>query len=664
MRRFLLRQPCLFTIAIVFLFVSAPMAPGQLSLTTLFMSDNGQNGNMFDITATTGVLIQSFDINLNPGVHDMEVYAVTSLTSFVGKETNPLAWTLIGSATGVISNGDGIPTPLPININVSLPPGQTAGFYLTTTGATSLNYTNGVSFLAPAASDASISIQEGTGNMYPFSSVFGGPTAGSASRIWNGTVHYSPLSNLSDDLAVVSIDSPTSLMQGCNSLGASEIVSMTIRNLGTNTISAGTSISVGYTVDDGINPQVVVAETFVTPAMIPQFGAESVVFSTTQDLSTPGTYSLGASVAYAPDLDPTNDLLAGQTLISGGVVLVTSFPWSENFDALSPNGTQTPPTGWEQDSGDGSGAVADWFFRNTDIAPTTTGPTADHTTGVVGQGIYAHVEDNGDLLGINLITPCLDLSQVTNPALKFWIHSNNANTPSTSNENFLHIDVLQFPGSVVTLDVLLAPLGHLGSGWVIEVVDISAFQGTTCQIRFRGSSNGGTSLHDIAIDDVEVFAATPTNGQSPQFGLAELDINTSSNGGGFPVANGFNGPYFNSVSPGDPVDFRFTGEPGMPIVLFIGNLNPGNAIFPFGQVDVGGAPHPVTGFPTELTVIADGSQSTGLNPFFNTGPTGTADIGLLLPNFPLGVLTTFQVAILRSQMPFVALSNAVRITVN
>jgi len=152
-------------------------------LTTFYATDNGQDGIMFDVVATTDITVVCFDSNWDPGTYDAEIYYKTG--THVGFEVNAAAWTLVGSTTGAVSNGNDIASPVPINISVPIAAGQTVAFYITNTGIGSVdkNYTNGTVVGALLASNANLSILEGTGKAYPFGTNY-------IPRQFNGTIYY------------------------------------------------------------------------------------------------------------------------------------------------------------------------------------------------------------------------------------------------------------------------------------------------------------------------------------------------------------------------------------------------------------------------------------------------------------------------------------------
>ena len=156
-----------------------------MELPTTLAGGNGNFGNMFDINALNPVVIQSFDIHGDTGAtFDVEVYAKSG--TWVGSENNPGAWTLIGTAPGVVSNGDGVVTPLNLTLNYVIPAGETHAFYVTPTDFSTggFNYTNGTATGNVFAADTNIEFLEGAGKGYPFSGTTFQP------RVFNGSIHY------------------------------------------------------------------------------------------------------------------------------------------------------------------------------------------------------------------------------------------------------------------------------------------------------------------------------------------------------------------------------------------------------------------------------------------------------------------------------------------
>ena len=162
-------------------FLLLPVACSQ-SLTTTFANNNGQSGNMFDITALNDVTVNDFDCNLDSGSWTVEVYVVTGGGGWSGNQTTASAWTLIGTAS-VVGAGPGLPTPLGLSLGYTVAAGATQGFYVTCSNGRGMNYTNGTGVGNVAAADANCQIHEGLGKSYPFGATF-------MPRIWNGTLHY------------------------------------------------------------------------------------------------------------------------------------------------------------------------------------------------------------------------------------------------------------------------------------------------------------------------------------------------------------------------------------------------------------------------------------------------------------------------------------------
>lgn len=164
--------------------------PSGTSLATPYNTNNGQRGVMFDITATNNIYIECFDANLYAGTTaDYEVYY--KVGSFIGSESTPADWTLIGTTSALTSAGNNLPTPIPIPINVTILSGQTYGFYVTNTFGGGVAYTDGSSTTQTLASNTDLVVSGGTGKLYPFGFSY-------VDRYFNGTVHYTTIIPLSE----------------------------------------------------------------------------------------------------------------------------------------------------------------------------------------------------------------------------------------------------------------------------------------------------------------------------------------------------------------------------------------------------------------------------------------------------------------------------------
>jgi hypothetical protein len=148
---------------------------------------NQQNGNLFDVVNSYSLPIQitNFDQCYQSTMADTLMVFYKNGT-FLGFEANPGAWTLAGKAyvTPTVAN-----TPLPntLTLSISIPSGQTCGFYITTQTAY-LSYSNGATIGALAAYKNGLTINQGKGIAYLFGQTY--PSNGVGSRIWNGIMHY------------------------------------------------------------------------------------------------------------------------------------------------------------------------------------------------------------------------------------------------------------------------------------------------------------------------------------------------------------------------------------------------------------------------------------------------------------------------------------------
>lgn len=458
-----------------------------------------------------------------------------------------------------------------------------------------------------------------------------------------------------NNVAVVAVTAPSTPSGACVLAGSAETVTCTVANASGTAIAGNSLIPIEYVLDGGAPVPDLVS---VPAAGLAAGGTLSHSFGTLADLSASGSHLITVTVGQPGDQYAADDS-ASVTVISGGEGRVQAFPWVENFDGRN-SGSTNPPLGWEQETGDSSGANSDWIFLQGQAGTVTTSPLGDHTS---GNGIYAYVEDSSaELANVSLRTPCLDLGGLSMPRLAFWFHSQDAS--GGLNTNPMSIDVIVQPGGTVTMDVF-GPEGNIGNGWMPRSVDLSAFAGQTVQLIFRGRSDGGTAKNDTAIDDVSVFQGALTNGQAPVPGTAVLDLNAAINGAGLPVSTAANGPYFVSSGAGQTLLFGYEGELNRPFSLLIGPLNPVAATFPnVGQLDIGGAVDPMTGIPAFIQVLGDGFNPVDFfDVLFNTGPTGSTTMSFPTPAIPAGVIGAFQVVYSTGNGFFFALSNAVELTI-
>ena len=168
-------------------------ATGDGSLTTMFASDNNFAGNSFDITATVGIEVVGWDINLDTVVPQWTVDVWTRAGTANGYEGVADGWTLLGSEVVV---GAGVDQPTHLDIGgLVVTAGETVGVIITAheavSGTGGFNYTNGASQTFSNA-DISVTTFRGLGDGFPPTSIFD-------DRMWNGTVHYNYLTTPAGD---------------------------------------------------------------------------------------------------------------------------------------------------------------------------------------------------------------------------------------------------------------------------------------------------------------------------------------------------------------------------------------------------------------------------------------------------------------------------------
>ena len=83
---------------------------------------------MFNVNIVNPMRITAFDMNIEPGTTTVSVYFRSG--TYVGSETNPAAWTLMGTAN---VSGAGLNRRTRVNVSSPVLNPGTYGFYVTVT---------------------------------------------------------------------------------------------------------------------------------------------------------------------------------------------------------------------------------------------------------------------------------------------------------------------------------------------------------------------------------------------------------------------------------------------------------------------------------------------------------------------------------------------------
>lgn len=180
----------------------------------------------------------------------------------------------------------------------------------------------------------------------------------------------------------------------------------------------------------------------------------------------------------------TSDVFSSVTPPSGCTTTVTSFPYGESFESGL--------GAWSQDTGDN----IDWTRQSGSTPSSNTGPS-----GAADGSYYMFVESSSPNYPgkvANLVSPCFNISSLTNPELNFDYHMYGAAMGTLS------LQVSTDNGATWSTQWTLS--GDQGTAWGNATVDLSAYSGTI-QLRFNGVT-GSNYTGDMSVDNVKVRAAT------------------------------------------------------------------------------------------------------------------------------------------------------------
>lgn len=207
----------------------------------------------------------------------------------------------------------------------------------------------------------------------------------------------------------------------------------------------------------------------------------------------------------------TSNYSASATFTTSGASAscITSFPYSESFE--------TNFGGWTNATGDDTN-----FTRDSGGTPSSdTGPSS----GSAGS-FYVYVEasnPNFPSKKATLVSPCFDLSGVTNPTFKFDYHMFG------SQINNLRAEVSTNGGSSWTQ--IFTKSGNQGNSWFTESIDVNAYKGANVSFRFTVTTGASASdgwQSDIALDNIRLEAGANTGGSGAPTGYCSSTGNSVS----------------------------------------------------------------------------------------------------------------------------------------
>ncbi len=173
-------------------------------------------------------------------------------------------------------------------------------------------------------------------------------------------------------------------------------------------------------------------------------------------------------------------------------VVVTSLPWSENFDGLSV--ANSIPNCWDNSEGTTTTDSYRWCYNTS-----TSGNGATNGTGHSGNCIRFNSWTNSTGNTNMLKTPAFDLSSYVGASLTFWYKNPTGGDFSV----YISTD----GGATYTNNRLATGLTGT-STWTEMTYDITSYSGNNVVIVFKGTSNYGSNDAYIYLDDVSIDVVT------------------------------------------------------------------------------------------------------------------------------------------------------------
>ncbi len=209
------------------------------------------------------------------------------------------------------------------------------------------------------------------------------------------------------------------------------------------------------------------------------------------DLSANGVYEVVFFVSNPSDGSAFNDTLS----VTVEVVKFAT-PYLQTFDGFS--GTTGFDEGWEISPSSGYR----WQLEDAGTSSSNTGAGQDNTSGT---GNYVYTEASSGSQGDTalLISPCIDLSALSNPILEFAWHMFGDSMGTFKvfvDDGITQTEIFSRVGEQDTAEADIDP-------WNEASLSLGAFVGQTVRLIFLGE-RGGDFTGDMSLDDVLIFDPT------------------------------------------------------------------------------------------------------------------------------------------------------------
>jgi len=301
---------------------------------------------------------------------------------------------------------------------------------------------------------------------------------------------------------------------------STETLKVIIKNYGSQPINfAQKPLTIHTTVTAPVNTTV--PDITLNTGILAVGATTQVTLTTTLDMNHTGDFFFDIWTTVAGDGDPTNDSM--ETKKIAVFATVVNFPFQQGYENFVASSYTKDPgqlvEGWVQNNPSNNYT---WYVGKGSTYTNSTGPAADHTLGTVS-GKYCYAEATGYYASTaNLVSPCIDLSSMTHPTLRYWYHMYGAKIHS------LRVDV--YANGIWNYS-----LGHVmgqqqsssTDAWKQDIIDLTPFAGQVIKFRFRAIKMIGYEA-DVAIDDVFIYepvqkdAGISNNFQKPSTNFAAV----------------------------------------------------------------------------------------------------------------------------------------------